>query len=136
MVPCTRRRHMWFTMEHHMTGGEFIPNVPGTSWSWYLVVLAIVAAVGYSVATVGMKFATTGLTAVAIALIVAGFVATTFAEVILLRNAGLGVVYITIIGVETLLILGIAAFIGEGLDLRGMLGAGFVLGGLALVLSH
>ncbi|MCC5968509.1 MAG: 5-aminolevulinate synthase [Pararhodobacter sp.] len=119
-----------------MPAGGLFPDIPGASWSLPLIALIVVSAIGYSVATIGMKFATTGLSAIALALILSGFMAATVAEIILLRNADLGVVYITIIGVETLLVLSFAAFIGEGLNLRGMLGAGFVLGGIALVSAH
>lgn len=99
------------------------------------VLLVVVSALGYTVATIGMKLASTGITAVAVGIIVLGFVAATLAEVSLLRGADLGVIYITIIGVETLLVLGFAALIGEGLDLRRVAGAGFVIVGIALV-SH
>ena len=102
---------------------------PGT------LVLVILAALGYSVATVGMKMGATAFTGAAVAVIVAGFIAAALSEVILLSRADLGIVYITIIGGETLLVLSYAWWIGEGLSLRQLGGAGMVLAGLAMV-SH
>lgn len=97
--------------------------------------LILVSAVGYAVATLGMKLASASFSVMAVTVITVGFLAAALAEISLLRKADLGVVYIMIIGVETLLVLGIATAIGEGLDLRRLLGAAFVLIGLALV-SH
>lgn len=102
---------------------------PGT------LVLVIVAALGYSVATIGMKMGATALTGAAVAVILAGFIAATLSEVVLLKSADLGIVYITIIGVETLVVLTYAWWIGEGLSLRQLGGAGMVIAGLAMV-SH
>lgn len=95
--------------------------------------LIVLSAVGYAVATIGMKLASTTVTAGALAIILAGFVAASLAEVALLRKAELGVIYITIVGVETLLVLAFAAMIGEGPNLRTLAGAGLVLAGIALV---
>lgn len=119
-----------------MPSGGIFSTVTGAGGTWPLVFLIVVSALGYSVATIGMKVATTGVSMIALGLILAGFMAATLAEIVLLRNADLGVIYIMIIGVETLVVLSFAAFIGEGLSLRGMLGASFVLGGIALVSSH
>lgn len=99
------------------------------------LILVVVSALGYAIATIGMKLASTSMAAVAMGVIVLGFVVATLAEISLLRNADLGVIYITIVGVETLMVLGFATLIGEGLDLRRVTGAGFVVAGIALV-SH
>ena len=99
------------------------------------LLLVVVSALGYAIATIGMKLASTNVTGVAVAVIVAGFVAATLAEIVLLRKADLGVIYITIIGAETLMVLAFAALIGEGPDLRTLGGAGLVLAGIALI-SH
>jgi small multidrug resistance pump len=99
------------------------------------LLLVVVSALGYAIATIGMKLASTSITVVALAVIVAGFVAAALAEIVLLRKADLGVIYITIIGVETLMVLAFAALIGEGPDLRTLGGAGLVLAGIALI-SH
>jgi small multidrug resistance pump len=69
------------------------------------VVLVVVSALGYAIATIGMKLASTNVTAVAVGVIAAGFVAATLAEIVLLRKADLGIIYIAIIGVETLMLL-------------------------------
>lgn len=97
------------------------------------LVLVVVAAFGYALATIGMKLASNNWTAVAVALIVLGFVAAALAEVVLLQKADLGVIYITIIGVETLMVLAFAAAIGEAPDLRTLAGAGLVVAGIGLV---
>jgi hypothetical protein len=97
--------------------------------------LILVSAVGYALATLGMKLASVSLTSMAILVICIGFLAAALAEISLLRHANLGVIYITIVAVETLLVLGIATLIGEGLDLRRIVGATLVVAGLALV-SH
>jgi len=99
------------------------------------LVLVLVAAFGYALATIGMKLAANNWTLVASAIIVAGFVAATLAEVVLLQKADLGVIYITIIGVETLMVLAFAAAIGETPDLETLAGAGLVIAGIALA-SH
>jgi len=100
---------------------------PGT------MLLVIIAALGYAGATIGMKMGSASVTAMAIAVIIAGFVAAAVAEVVILRSADLGLVYIAIIGVETLVVLSYAWWIGEGLSLRQIGGAGMVLAGLAVV---
>lgn len=97
--------------------------------------LLLIAALGYSIATVGMKMGSTGLTFTAIALMAGGLFAAAAAEVVILKSADLGIVFITIIGIETLIVLTYAAMIGEGLDLRQLTGAGMVLAGIAVV-SH
>lgn len=99
------------------------------------LVLVVISAFGYAIATIGMKLASTSVTAVALGVIVTGFVAAALAEIVLLRKADLGVIYITIIGVETLMVLAFAALIGEGPDLRTLGGAGLVIAGIALI-SH
>ena len=98
-----------------------------------LLVLIVLSAGGYALATVGMKLALTASLPLAVLVIVTGFALAGVGEIVLLRQAPLSVVYLTIMGVETLLVLGYAAMIGEGLDLRGILGGGLVLAGLALV---
>lgn len=93
----------------------------------------LVPAFGYAVASLGTKLASTAVTGVALRAIVLGFVAAALAEVALLRKADLGVIYITIIGVETLIVLAFAALIGEGPDLRTLGGAGLVIAGIAMI---
>lgn len=100
-----------------------------------LLGLAVIAALGYAVATIGMKMASGHWTIVALALIVLGFVAATQVEIILMREISLGALYLIIIGIETLVVLTYAFAIGEGLSGRDAMGGAFVLAGLA-VISH
>ena len=87
----------------------------------------------YAFATLGMKlFATTpGLTP--LVLIAAMLGAAVLAEVLLMRQFHIGIVYIGILVAETLLVLTFAWLIGEPLGLRQLAGAVLVLGGAALV---
>ena len=62
-----------------------------------------------------------------------GNAGTVFAEIALLRRVELGLAYIAIIATESLLVLGYALYVGEGLSSREWLGAGFVIIGATLV---
>lgn len=95
--------------------------------------LILVTAFGYVLATVGMKGAASGLLLPGIALAVVGFLLAFAAEVALMRQTHLSIIYILVLGVETVIILGFAFGIGEGFTLRQALGAIIVLGGLAIV---
>jgi drug/metabolite transporter (DMT)-like permease len=111
--------------------GDFEGALPSVQTRYLLLV--VVSAMGYAVATIGMKLASTGVTALAIGVILLGFMAATVAEVTLLRKADLGVIYITIVGVETLMVMAFATLIGEGPNLRTLGGAGLVIAGIALI---
>jgi len=102
-------------------------------FSFNSIAFILLAAGGYFLATIGMKSGSHMMGGVAFALIVAGLVTAALAEITILRRADLGVIYIAIIGVETLLVLTYVALIGEGLSLRQLSGAGLVLVGLAVV---
>jgi len=95
--------------------------------------LVLAASLGYSAATIGMKMASQSWGLMAVVMLLIGFTAATFAEIILMRGINLGVLYLIIIAVETLIVLSYAISIGEGLNPRQMVGAGFVLVGLAVV---
>ena len=95
----------------------------------------VLAALGYAVATIGMKLASANWTVLALGLLIFGFFAATRSEMILMREVDLGVLYLFIIAVETLVVLGYAWIIGEGLGRRDALGGLMVLAGLA-VISH
>lgn len=95
--------------------------------------LIFTAALAYAVATAGIKMASTLVSPPALLLIGAGFTLATLAEIVLLRQASLGVIYIAIITVETLMVLTLAAMLGEGLTPRQMIGAGLVLAGILIV---
>ncbi len=96
-------------------------------------ILVIGCAVGYAVATAGMKVASNGLTAFGLALVTLGFAAAFMAEITLLRRVDLAAAYIVIMAVESLLVLGYAVWLGEGLNPRQTVGAALVIGGLAAI---
>jgi len=95
----------------------------------------IFAALGCAVATIGMKLASGNWTLLAPALLVFGFFMATQSEMHLMRDIDLGVLYLLIIAVETLVVLAYAWAIGEGLSQRDAVGGVIVLTGLA-VISH
>lgn len=115
-----------------MPADSTIPEIAVNPHILRWIGVIMVAAIGYTVATIGMKFASLGSVSVAGALIVAGFALATLAEVFLLRRGDLTVVYVTITGIETLMILAAAILLGEVVDLRRMVGAGCVVVGIAL----
>lgn len=100
-----------------------------------LGILALLAAMGYGVATIGMKLASDTWTVPAMGLILLGFFAATQAEIVLMRGVSLSVLYLVIIAVETLIVLTYAFSIGEGLSARESLGGVLIFAGLAVV-SH
>lgn len=106
-----------------------------TIYSMQAIGLIAFSAIGYSVATIGLKMGATTLGLASVGVIVLGFGMATLAELEVLRRLDLGIVYISIIGLETLLVLGYAWWIGEALNLRQLGGAALVLTGLAVV-SH
>lgn len=95
--------------------------------------LVLGTAAGYALATIGMKLSAQGHLPAGLGLAVAGFLAAFLAEILLMRRAELSVVYLAIIAAETLLVLGYAGWIGEGLSLRQAFGAAMVMAGLAVV---
>ena len=95
--------------------------------------LVVGAALGYALATAGMKAASDGFMTVGILLGLIGFSLAFLAEIVLLRRADLSVIYIIIVAAETLLVLAYASWIGEGLNLRQAFGATMVLGGLVAI---
>lgn len=99
------------------------------------VFLMALTAGGYAIATLGMKIASDQMNALALALMAMGLAAAALAEITLLRQANLAVIYMGIIAVETLLVLTVAAIIGDRLTPLQLSGAALVLVGMALV-SH
>lgn len=99
------------------------------------VILMALTAVGYAIATLGMKLASDQLNALALALMATGLAGAALAEITLLRQANLSVIYLGIIAVETLLVLSIAALIGDRLTPVQLSGGALVLVGMILV-SH
>ena len=107
-----------------MTAGLAIPNFP---------TLIVISAIGYAVAAVGMKLASQSQSPLSIALVVAGFAVATLAEMVLLREGNLAMIYLVIIGLETLLVLAAAWYLGDHLSGSQILGGAFLLAGVALV---
>ncbi|ARE82603.1 conserved membrane hypothetical protein [Roseovarius sp. EC-HK134] len=99
------------------------------------IFLIVLSALGYSIATIGLKMGSSTISLAAIGLVALGFGAAALCEIEILRHVDLGVVYISIIGLETLIVLSYAWFIGEALSVRQIGGATMVLAGLAVV-SH
>lgn len=97
--------------------------------------LIVLSAFGYAIATAGMKLAASGISIAATALMVAGLMAASLAEITLLRQSNLAIIYVCILAVESLLILGLAAFWGDHLNFYQLSGAALVMIGLLLV-SH
>lgn len=95
--------------------------------------LILATAFGYAVATFGMKGVAEGFLYSGIALSIFGFLLAFVTEVLLMRQTHLSVLYVVIIGAETLLVLSVAFGIGEGFTLRQAFGALMVLSGLTIV---
>lgn len=99
------------------------------------VILMILTAGGYAVATLGMKLASDQLNAQALTLIVIGLASAALAEIVVLRHANLAVIYLGIIAFESLLVLSISAVVGDTLSAQQVLGASLLLLGVGLVLT-
>ena len=99
------------------------------------IALVLVAAAGYGLATLFIKFSTESaqigwLVGAAVVLSVC-----IMAEVMLLRRMDIGTVYLTILAVEAVLILAYTAVTGHALGAREALGGLMILTGALLVNS-
>lgn len=115
-----------------MPADTTLPEIASNPHILRWIVILVLAALGYTVATVGLKLAADRSYSLAAVLIIAGFLLVIVTEVFLLRRADMTVVYVTIIGVETIMILAAGAMMGEVVDMRRILGAGCVVAGIAL----
>jgi multidrug transporter EmrE-like cation transporter len=97
------------------------------------VLLVLLCAAAYVVATYSMKLAATSPTPMIVGIICACLSCAVVAEVQLLRHYPISLAYVAILAIESLMILGIAYAIGEGLGSKQMLGAVLVLVGTLLV---
>ncbi|MDU9003667.1 5-aminolevulinate synthase [Sedimentitalea todarodis] len=97
------------------------------------VILMALTASGYAIATLGMKLASYQLNALALVLMATGLAGAALAEITLLRQANLSVIYLGIIAVESLLVLSVAAVIGDRLTPVQLSGGAMVLVGMILV---
>jgi hypothetical protein len=100
------------------------------------VLLLILTASGYAVATVGMKLASDSFNILALCVIFGGLALATVMEITLLRMGNMSLVYLGIVLAETALVLGYAYSIGHGLNMVQMGGAGMVLVGVVLLGAH
>ena len=98
-----------------------------------MTALLVLTSAGYAIATIGMKLASDAPSTGAYLVIGLGLCAAVVAEVALLRNAALPMVYVAIVATETMLVLLYAFGLGERLTLTQGAGALMVLGGFALV---
>ncbi|SDI08957.1 5-aminolevulinate synthase [Alloyangia pacifica] len=94
------------------------------------LLLTLVTALGYAVATVGMKLASSGAVTFGVFLATIGFTVAFLSEILLMQRFDLSYLYIVIIVAESALVLLYAVCIGEGLSPRQLLGAAMVLLGL------
>lgn len=95
--------------------------------------MAITAASGYAIATLLMKLASDSPSFLPITGIVLALGMTVAAEIALLRQIELGLAYVVVIGVESLLVLAVTWLIGESLSGRELAGGALVIAGAALV---
>ena len=97
------------------------------------VILILIASIGYGAATICMKGASTSFSLFPILAIAACLAAAVLAEVVLLRQVHLGLAYVVILGVETVLVMITAYALGEGLGPRQLTGAMLVLIGAGVI---
>jgi len=95
--------------------------------------LLSMTALGYALATVAMKNYAIQPGGLAVAAIAGGLVIAVLAEIILLRQGNMSLVYLGIIVAETTLVLCYASFIGNGLSLPQLGGAVLILAGVGLL---
>lgn len=96
-------------------------------------VLILLCGAGYALATVWMKTAAASPAWPVLVAIAVCLSASVVAEVLLLRQHSIGVIYLAIIVTESLLVLFAAFLIGDGLSLRQVFGAVVILIGAGIV---
>lgn len=97
------------------------------------IALILMAALGYSAATIGMKMGSSAVSGLAILIILFGLATAVFCEITVFRRIDLAPIYIAIIGVESLIVMTYAWYIGEAMTLRQISGAVLIVFGLVLV---
>lgn len=95
--------------------------------------LALGAALGYTIATILMKYMADRVDTLLIAAVAVVLVLTVVAEVQLLKQVDLGLAYVAIIATESILVLLFAYFIGESLSPRELVGGALVVTGAVMV---
>lgn len=99
------------------------------------VILLLLTALAYVVATIAMKAAATTLHTGTVLWLIVSLAAVGVLEVLVLQRVNLAAAYVTVLGIETLLVLGFATAIGEGLAPREMAGAALVLFGAIILVT-
>ena len=97
------------------------------------LVLVVLCAIGYTIATFAMKSASSTPLPGTLALIALALALAVVAEVALLRQKPLGVAYLTILAGETAAVLLLSLRLGETLSPGQIAGGVLVMGGLALL---
>lgn len=95
--------------------------------------LVLFSALGYAGATVLMVRLGGVITPALVALVGAAMLFAVTTEIWALRHLPVGVVYLAILGLETLMVLSAAFWLGQPLGRRELLAAGLVLSGTALL---
>ena len=103
-----------------------------TPWAPPLALVGA-SALGYASATVVMARLGAGPPSVLAALVAVVLGVAVIAEIAALRHLPIGVVYLTILGLETLLVLAVALWFGQALGLREVVGGLLVLAGAVLL---
>ncbi len=98
--------------------------------------LMVLTAAGYAFATIGMQAVSASHNKLALTVIAVGLSVAAIAEITLLRQASLPLVYLGIMVTETILVLGYAAWSHQGLSLSQMGGGALVVVGFALVCNQ
>ncbi len=98
-----------------------------------VLILMLITAGGYALATIGMTLSFDVPPALSIAIIALGLAGAVLAEITLLRHASLPLVYLGVVVTETLLVLIYAGWSHSGISLAQAGGAALVLAGFALV---
>ena len=115
-----------------MSADSSLPEIASNPHIMRWLLIIMLAALGYTIATIGLKLAADRSYSLAAVLILGGFVLVIVTEIFLMRRADMTLVYIVIIGVETLMILAAGAMMGEVFDWRRIVGACCVVGGIVL----
>ncbi len=95
--------------------------------------LILVCAIAYGLSAVALKQASEAPGLALFLAVAACFAVAAVAEIAVLRQLDLGLAYIAIIGMESVLVVTYAVMIGEGFGPREAVGAGLVLTGTALL---
>jgi small multidrug resistance pump len=95
--------------------------------------LIMIAALGYGIATYLMKITAHSGNYSLLGMIAFALLCSVVAEILVLQQMELGIAYIGIIAAETLLVLGLAWTVGEGLNSRELVGGLLVVAGSILV---